>query len=689
MPLVRTLAYNWLFPNGMNTIVAYMIHGGYNQEDSAIVKNAFIQRGGFAGAYYRVEKAELEKGEFFGSPDAATTKNLKPNASYEKLVDGFVLPGTIVRKGDVLIGRIAKISAAGRRGARSPDDGYKFVDRSVVYYLAEPAVVVSVHRPRGPNDSIFGLVKLRYHRPLGVGDKMSSRAGNKCLTPDHDVLTTRGWVPIAGVTRDDEVACLDGGGLVYRRPQKLHVYDYEGPLCGVATPTVNLRVTPNHRMWVQSDQEPFGFCEAQHLAGRPVRYARCASNPAPEVAIHMCRRIALSMDLWLRLLGASIRGRGTHGLLLTGLSEVAQSHVRAELGALAPGDGLPPHVWCLGQRQSRVLLEALTAPDPALTYITSSRRLADDVQRLALHAGWSANVCEVGGALRVEVLTGPEENTPLVLQAAEETYYSGKVHCLSVPGGVFYVRRAGRPVWTGNSIAALLLADSDLPYDDNGITPDIIINPHSIPSRMTIGQMLETSLGLRCQEEGVITDGTAFRTVSVDEIAQELADIGLRFNGLSRLYNGRTGEHYDAAIFMGPTYHQRLQKFVEDNKYAVGGYGPTDALTGQPLDGKNARGGLRVGEMESWVLGGHGAMMALTEKMFLDSDGRKQFLCRTCGLPAIHNAQQGIYNCTTCGEAADIGAADSCKASIVFQHEMRAANVKVISGVRPREFEDR
>ena len=186
----------------------------------------------------------------------------------------------------------------------------------------------------------------------------------------------------------------------------------------------------------------------------------------------------------------------------------------------------------------------------------------------------------------------------------------------------------------------------------------------------------------------VITDGTAFRTVSVDEIAQELADIGLRYNGLSRLYNGRTGEHYDAAIFMGPTYHQRLQKFVEDNKYAVGGYGPTDALTGQPLDGKNARGGLRVGEMESWVLGGHGAMMALTEKMFLDSDGRKQFICRTCGLPAIHNAQHGIYRCTTCGEAADIGAADSCKASIVFQHEMRAANVKVISGVRPREVED-
>jgi DNA-directed RNA polymerase beta subunit len=92
--------------------------------------------------------------------------------------------------------------------------------------------------------------------------------------------------------------------------------------------------------------------------------------------------------------------------------------------------------------------------------------------------------------------------------------------------------------------------------------------------------------------------------------------------------------------------------------------------------------------MEAWVLQSQGSMMALTEKMFLDSDGRKQFLCRTCGTPAIYNAHQGIYRCTTCGEGADIGQVDSCKASIVFQHEMRSANVKVTLGARPREFED-
>lgn len=426
-PLVRTIAYNWLLPNGMNAVVAYMITDGYNQEDSAVLSAAFVQRGGFAGAYFRTEKAELEKHESFGNPDPLTTKNLKPNASYEKLVDGFVPEGAVVRNGDVLIGRVARIQpgarprggaagAAGAAAAAAEDDGYDFIDRSVVYHGSEPAVVAGVVRARGPNDNLFGLVKLRYYRPLGVGDKLSSRAGNK-------------------------------------------------------------------------------------------------------------------------------------------------------------------------------------------------------------------------------------------------------------------------------SINAILVPDSDLPYDEDGMTPDIIINPHAIPSRMTIGQMIETLLGLRCQVEGTIADGTSFRKVDVDALSREAAEVGLRYNGLSRLYNGRTGEYYDAAIFVGPTFHQRLQKFVKDDEYAVA-RGPTDALTGQPLDGKNARGGLRIGEMENWVLQSHGAMATTAEKMFLDSDGMTQFVCRGCGLPAVFNARLEIYRCTSCGEAADIVSVDSCRASIVAQHEIRTTNIEVSFGLRPPEFEE-
>lgn len=767
VPLVRTIAYNWLFPNGMNTIVAYMISGGYNQEDSAIVKNAFVQRGGFGGAFYRFERADLEKGEFFGSPDITTTKNLKPNASYEKLVDGFVPPGTVVQKGDVLIGRIAKVQAGGRRGAKTAgpapaDDGFKYVDRSIVYHLPEPAVVVDVFRPRGPNDSVFGLVKLRYHRPLGVGDKM-------CLTPDHDVLTGRGWVPVADVTLSDKVAALAPGGvLAYETPTELFEYDHDGDLYEIETQAVSQRVTLNHRMYVKRREArvteyDFELIPAEQVAGKRVRYKRDALNAQAPLGIHVCYGddggnpdIEFPVILWARLLGMFIADGWTAKddqtvfsckkprkiAYLTGAAEalglryaywpkgcqfvIYSRQVCEDLRPLNVGavnKRLPDYVWSMAQDECRTLLDALIEGDGSrnrtqLAYYTSSDGLADDVMRLALHAGWSASkwlhtgteaTTSDGRVIRstvtswrvgiVRTKNEPQVNHGHVREQSAQTEqiapYQGKVYCLTVPSHVFYVRRHGRPSWTGNSsragnksITALLLADSDLPYDENGITPDITINPHSIPSRMTIGQMIETSLGLRCQHDGVITDGTAFRTVSIDEISRELAEVGLRYNGRSRLYNGRTGEHYDAAIFMGPTYHQRLQKFVKDDEYAVGGYGPTDALTGQPLEGKNARGGLRIGEMEAWVLESQGAMMTLTEKMFLDSDGRKQYLCRTCGLPAIYNAHQGFYRCTTCGEGADIATVDSCKASLVFQHEMRAANVKVTLGMRPREFED-
>jgi ribosomal protein L37AE/L43A len=760
VPLVRTLAYNWLFPNGMNTIVAYMISGGYNQEDSAVVKSAFVQRGGFAGSFYRFEKAELEKGEFFGSPDAASTKNLKPNASYEKLVDGFVPPGTIVRKGDVLIGRIAKIQpAAGRRGASTNafEDGYKYVDRSVVYHLAEPAVVLDVYRPRGPNDGVFGLVKLRYHRPLGVGDKM-------CLTPDHDVLTFRGWVPIYQVQTSDRIAALRGGALAYEELLMLQAYWHDGDVYEIETSRVSQVVTPEHRLFVQPEgRGDFEFWTAAelYLRGRPMWFLSAADRVHPPAAAvwkktaeeggpqeeegeeeeeeeeegEQKRKKGLRLNDWAALLGLYIadgwiagggsvcfRVRGdSRGSLATiarvngldatytpdgeaspgGLFCIRSRQLAAKLAESLSGTAdlegrrLPPYVWTWPVAACRRLLSGLmrgVKTHHLLVHPSMPGGLADDVMRLALHAAWSATKLPTSDALWEVRVYKAQRASPAPV--GKMVPYRGWVYCVSIPSQIFYVRRRGRPSWTGNSsragnksITALLSTDSDMPFDEDGVTPDIIINPHSIPSRMTIGQMLETSLGLRCQEEGVITDGTAFRTISVDQIAKELAEVGLRPNGLTRLYNGRTGEFYDAAIFVGPTYHQRLQKFVKDDEYAVGGYGPTDALTGQPLEGKNARGGLRIGEMEAWVLESQGAMMTLQEKMFMDSDGMKQYLCRTCGLPAVYNAHQGIYRCTTCGEAADISSTDSCRASIVFQHEMRAANVRVTLGVRPREFE--
>jgi DNA-directed RNA polymerase subunit B len=205
---------------------------------------------------------------------------------------------------------------------------------------------------------------------------------------------------------------------------------------------------------------------------------------------------------------------------------------------------------------------------------------------------------------------------------------------------------------------------------------------------MTIGQLIETSLSKICARKGVIADGTPFLPVDHLEIFAELRKLGFRYNGRERMYNGMTGEYFDAAIFIGPTAEQRLQKFVLDDEQSVAGSGPTDATTGQPLGGKQVQGGLRLGEMENWALESHGAMLNLFEKIGTDSDFRPMHVCRGCGLLAAYNAFHGVYMCRTCGEMADIATLDSSKTAILLLEELAAANIRVRLGLRPREYEE-
>lgn len=562
VPLVSTLTHSLVLPNGLNCMIAYASYGGDNQEDSAIVCQASADRGLFAGAFFRYELAELEKGETFAKPDPLATKNMKPDASYEKLVaGGFIAPGSVVHNGDVLIGRVAKLN----RGRSEDRDRYQFTDRSVVYRGREPAFVEAVLKPRGANDELFGIVKLRFERPLRTGDKM-------CLTLDHEVLTRRGYVAIAEVGPDDEVACLDPATLdaSWHRPTRAYAYDIEPTedLYEVDAPGVKQCVTLEHRMFVR-------------------------------------------------------------------LGEGAPALVRArDLG------GARDHYYLSG------------APGEAREW----------------HRVTSANIRVARGATRVA--------------------------CLEVPTGVFYVRRGGVASWTGNSsrsgnksIVASMLPQSDMPFTEDGQTPDIIINTHSFPSRMTIGQLIETSLGNICARRGVIADGTAFLPVDHGQIAEEMHRLGFRYNGRRRMYNGQTGEFFDAAIFMCFTAEQRLQKFVLDDEQSVAGSGPTDATTGQPLGGKNVQGGLRFGEMEGWCIVGQGSMLNFHEKRYVDSDRRVMHICRGCGCYGAYNEYHGIYNCRNCGELADFAAVEGSKTAILFHEELAAANIEMRLGLRPREFD--
>lgn len=405
-PLITTFSDMLTYPNGQNTIVALTIYGGDHQEDSIKANQSSVDCGMFNASHYNYEMADLEKGEQFGNPDYARTMDIKKEAIYEYVKNGFIAEGTQVKKGYVLIVKTVKIA--------KPVDQFLYMDKSVVYKSDEPAYIERVITARNDEDALIAKVKWRSDRSLGVGDKLSSRHGNKGI-------------------------------------------------CAVTVP-------------------------------------RC-----------------------------------------------------------------------------------------------------------------------------------------------------------------------------------------DMPYCEDGLVPDLIVNAHSIPTRMALNQITECLLGQIAARLGTHIDATSFRKHDFGAAVATLESHGIKYGGHRRMYNGMTGDWIDTLVFIGPTTYQRLQKFVADEHYAIR-TGPTSALTRQPLDGKNNDGGLRLGEMEKDVLCAHGVMRALFEKFYTDSDGISVPVCRICGNRAVVNEKMGFYKCKECGDNADIVNVASSWMANVFMNETAAMNAKMTLELAPHLY---
>ena len=187
----------------------------------------------------------------------------------------------------------------------------------------------------------------------------------------------------------------------------------------------------------------------------------------------------------------------------------------------------------------------------------------------------------------------------------------------------------------------------DMPFSSSGIIPDIIINPHAIPSRMTIAQLIECILGKVCCETGHFGDGTAFNKITVKDITNMLEKAGHEKNGNEILYNGFTGEQIKTQIFMGPTYYQRL-KHMSGDKIHSRSSGPIVTMTRQPAEGRSSHGGLRFGEMERDCMIAHGTSHFLKERMMDVSDKYQVYVCCECNMPAVANPVKNIYECKGC-----------------------------------------
>lgn len=221
----------------------------------------------------------------------------------------------------------------------------------------------------------------------------------------------------------------------------------------------------------------------------------------------------------------------------------------------------------------------------------------------------------------------------------------------------------------------------DFPFSAEGITPDLIINPHAIPSRMTIGHMIECLLGKVSTLTGNEGDATPFTDVTVEAISQALQAQGYQSRGFEVMYNGFTGRKLNVQVFLGPTYYQRLKHMVDDKIHSRA-RGPVQILTRQPVEGRSRDGGLRFGEMERDCMISHGVAQFLKERLFDASDAYRVHVCDICGLMAIANLKKNNFECRACKNKTRISQIHipyACK--LLFQ-ELMAMNIA------PRMFVD-
>ena len=250
------------------------------------------------------------------------------------------------------------------------------------------------------------------------------------------------------------------------------------------------------------------------------------------------------------------------------------------------------------------------------------------------------------------------------------TFAKIKVRALRKPViGDKFSSRHGQKGTIGN-----IIPEEDMPFLPDGTKPDIIINPHAIPSRMTIAQLKETLLGKVLVSLGLFGDGTSFGDLDINTIRDELLNLGYESNGNELLYNGLTGEQIETSIFYGPVFYQRLKHMVNDKQHSRA-TGPNTCLTRQPAEGRARDGGLRFGEMERDCMVSHGASRFTKGRLYDASDKFEVHVCRRCGMIAAYNDKIHIHHCKTCDNRTDFARVQipySCK---LLWQELQTMNI--------------
>lgn len=218
-------------------------------------------------------------------------------------------------------------------------------------------------------------------------------------------------------------------------------------------------------------------------------------------------------------------------------------------------------------------------------------------------------------------------------------------------------------------VVGIIAEQTDLPFTDEGIVPDLVMNPHGFPSRMTVGKMLELVAGKAGILRGTEEYGTAFGGSKIEDMSQVLIDRGFSYSGKDFMTCGITGEALPAYVFFGPIYYQKLKHMVQDKMHARA-TGPRQIMSRQPTEGRSRGGGLRLGEMERDCLIAYGASQLLLERLMLSSDKHECDICETCGMMGYHGW------CQTCQTSKDVVTMTIPYATKLLIQELLSMNIK-------------
>ena len=529
-------------PSGQMPIVAIACYTGYNQEDSLIFNQSAIDRGLFRSSFYRTymdeekkNSATLEDEKFCKPqkfyPNGKVYTEKMSFGSYDKLdSNGFVKTDSYVDGNDIIIGKVTMLKDAieGEPKAR---------DLSTSIRSNESGIVDKVYKNSNGDGYNFVKVRVRSDRIPEVGDKFACTLPTTTIYTTNGLKMIKDIT----IDDKVAVLDIENDSIKYENPEKIHCYDYNGKMYKLNSQLVDLIVTPNHRMWIKrrfgkgrNYKDHFEFMNAEDCFGRRLKYKKTVKNFKPENWIgetftipefidgHNNKRnsIDVNMNDWIKFFGIWLaegcadknrviiachkervrkvltpiikkwgyhvcEGKDSSGTNFNwSISNVQLANYMEQFSVGAINKFFPEWVWQLNKEQSQLFIDSMMLGDGYINksnanlYYTSSKRMAEDLCRLCIHAGWSSHMrLHDGRVAGTEItmkdgrtiITNADNYTITIIktklepevnhghkntqngQSEEWVDYKGTVHCLTVSSGVFLVSENGKPVWTGNS----------------------------------------------------------------------------------------------------------------------------------------------------------------------------------------------------------------------------------------------